>query len=183
MQRLYEHWLKRDDWSARTEALPLVVGIEPEFWDAYLSKHKLADLEQEVWDSFAAGNGIEADDQSVSIATVYEWFTGCDIEFASSFTRIYDFVRRATSQSKVTEVVAAEVDSTSRELQQENEIVLGAALSIVSKMPERCRDEHGVVDGGVVSKLIVEKAARWFGSVPPSMTQEQMASLIDQWLE
>ena len=184
MQRLYERWLKRDTWKARSEALPLVVGVEPETWDAYLSEHQLADAEQELWQSFAADNGIETDDQAIAVAVIYEWFRSNNVELPSSFTRLYDFVRRTMLRAKATDIVADDAaQSASCELAPEKEIVLGAALSIVATMPDRCRDEYGFVDGGAVSKLIVETAARWFGSAPPSMTQEQMARLIDKWLE
>jgi hypothetical protein len=50
-------------------------------------------------------------------------------------------------------------------------------------MPERCRDEHGFIDGAIISDLILQTAVRWFPISAPSMSRADMARLIDRWLE
>jgi hypothetical protein len=184
MQRLYERWLKRDDWKSRSEALPLVVGVEPDRWRAYLNEYGLIEAELALWRLFAAGNGIRSDDDPVAASIVYEWFRRSGVDLPRCFVRLYDFVRQVKLRSDAPEVIALDgARPGAREDQSENEIVLGAALSLVASMPDRCRDEHGLIDGVAIAKLIIETAARWFPTTTPAMNQAQIAALIDRWLE
>ena len=68
-------------------------------------------------------------------------------------------------------------------LSREREVVLGAALNLVAKMPDKCRDTHGFVDGRAIVSLIQQTAARWFADDAPGMSSEEMAELIDKYLE
>lgn len=185
LQILYEYWLKRSAWKARSEALPLVVGVDPERWKSYLDAGGgLVARERNLWASFSTSNGIGVDDELISVSSVYAWVKGNDIVMPNCFTRLYDFISQVTFRPEASQLVAEAVgDSESRESSPEAEIVLGAALSLVAKMSDRCRDRDGLIDGTIVAKLIMETAARWFPSVPPSMPLEQMAELIDRWLE
>jgi hypothetical protein len=183
MQRLYERWLKRDDWRARHEAIPLAVGVPPERWQAYLQEHGLGDAEEELWRLFADGTGVRGEEEMVPVATVDAWFRGNGVDLPASFVRLYDFIRRAVPVPAAFDRSDDPVDGRAHELQDEKEIVLGAALSLLSRMPHRCRDEHGFVDGGALVQLILETAARWFPATGPTMTRHEMARLIDRWLE
>jgi len=184
MQRLYERWLKRTEWQARSEMLPLIVGVEPERWAEYLGEYHLVEEERDLWELVASGIGIDTDEMALPVSTAYEWFRGRGVELPESFTRLYDFIRQTTLPTGPTRVVNRnDSGGQSGESARENEIVLGAALSLVARIPDRCRDEHGFVDGRVVSKLILDTAVRWFPLTAPSMTQAQMADLIDKWLE
>ncbi len=184
MQQLYERWLKLPEWKARLEALPLAVGIDPDRWQDYLNEYGLVSSEQDLWRRFAESNSINSENEPIPVLAVYAWFQSKNIELPLSFVRLFDFIRQATvspeprhhgSHETPPEISAAERD--------EREIILGAALSLVSKMPDRCKDEHGFIDGKIISNLILETNARWFASTAPTMTSVQMAELIDKWLE
>ncbi len=182
-QLLYEHWLKRSTWKARSEALPLVVGVDPADWETYLEAGELAAQESDVWSSFSLGNRIDADDELIPVSLVHAWCVANDVELLGGFTRLYDFIRQATFQSAGATPARAGTSARSYEDSDEVEIVLGAALSLVSKMPERCRDDNGLFDGATVANLILDTVVRWFPLSPPSMSSKQMAELIDRWLE
>lgn len=181
MQLVYEKWLKLDTWKARSEALPLAVGVAPERWQDHIREYDLAKAEQELWATFAASNGIGGDDVPVSVTTVYDWFTANGVELPAGFSRLYGFIRQAVLVAGAAQ--ASNDESTSAAPPEEREIVLGAALSLVSRMPRQCRDEHGFVDGAAITELIFETAARWFPNSTPSMTRAQITELIDKWLE
>ncbi len=184
MQRLYEYWLKLPEWQARNEALPLAIGVDSAHWQDHLNEYGLVRCEQDLWRLFAESNSINSDVEAVPVPTVYSWFHGNNVELPVSFARLFEFVRQATFRS---ESIPNGADETTQERseaeQDEREIVLGAALSLVSKMPDRCKDEHGFIDGTLVSELILETSARWFASTAPTMTSAQMTELIDKWLE
>jgi hypothetical protein len=63
------------------------------------------------------------------------------------------------------------------------EQVLGAALNLVAKCPEKCTDAHGFVNGEAVAALIAAQSARWFDAPTPPLSNTEMAQLIDRWLE
>ena len=184
LQRVYEHWLKRSEWKARSEAIPLVIGTDPEHWEAYVCEHGLVDQEQGLWHLFAEANGIGSNEELVPVPLVYDWFRTNAVELPVSLSRLYDFIRQVSFRAEPAEIVADGIsESNSAVSENEVEIVLGAALSLVAKVPERCRDAHGFISGSVVSELIIDTAARWFPSGPPTITSTQMAELIDKWLQ
>ncbi|MGH8472551.1 MAG: hypothetical protein ACREVJ_08900 [Gammaproteobacteria bacterium] len=61
--------------------------------------------------------------------------------------------------------------------------VLGAALNVLAKCPDRCYDQHGLVSGEKVTQLIAAQSIRWFDAEEPPMRTGEMAELIDKWLE
>lgn len=179
IQMLYEHWLKNDTWAARDEALPLIVGVDPALWHSYLEAGELIGTEQALWESYQSEAGIDTGSQRVPVNEVVGFFRARQVEIPASFSRLYDFIRQTT--------LGAETESTDTASPsprgEEVEIVLGAALALVASMPDRCRDEHGFIAGERVAKLIVQSAVRWFPLEAPTMTEAEMAGLIDKWLE
>lgn len=178
IQMLYEHWLKNDSWAARNEALPLVVGVDPELWQSYLETGELNATEQSLWDTYQREAGIATESDCVPVQDVVSFFRAQRVEMPASFSRLYDFIRQTT--------LAAQAEPTDAALTsprgEETEVVLGAALALVASMPDRCRDEHGFVAGEAIAKLIMQSAARWFPLQAPTMTEAEMATLIDKWL-
>ena len=77
-------------------------------------------------------------------------------------------------------------DETMARAQEVDAVLLGAvgaALSLLSKMPAECRDENGFADGAAIVALINKTAARWFPTSAPAMSEQEMIDLIDKWLE
>ena len=179
IQVLYEQWLKQDNWAARNEALPLVVGVDPVLWLAYVETGEHAEAEQALWAAFQQKTGISGESEPVAVDSVVLFFRKQDVEMPASFSRLYEFIRQTTLSA---EPDAADV-ADARMQGEETETVLGAALALVASMPDRCRDEHGFVAGERVAKLILQSAVRWFPMQPPTMTESAMAALINKWLD
>ncbi|MGR9092190.1 MAG: hypothetical protein ACU85U_16595 [Gammaproteobacteria bacterium] len=179
IQVLYEQWLKQDSWAARNEALPLVVGVDPVLWQAYIEAGDLAAAEQALWAAYQREAGVAGESDRVAVDSVVSFFRKQNVKMPTSFSRLYDFIRQTTLSA---EPAAADVTETGNR-GEETEAVLGAALALVASMPDRCRDEHGFVAGERVAKLILQSAVRWFPMQPPAMTEGEMAALIDKWLD
>jgi hypothetical protein len=103
----------------------------------------------------------------ISVASVYAWAQDSGVILPSSFIRLYEFFRQVALQPEASGVAEEIGDESSSEPPEDIEIVLGAALSLVSKMPDRCRDRNGFIDGTIVATLILDTAARWFPLSPP----------------
>jgi len=182
-QKCYEQWLKHDEWSARSQALPLIVGVAPPDWSRYLDDHGLQATEAAAWPQFQHDVAIAHDSSSVSVEHLVACVRRGGVELPASFSRLYDFVRQTTLYATPANVAPLPDAAEPGGLPDETEIVLGAALSLVATMPDRCRDDHGFVEGEIVAKLILKAAARWFPLQPATMSEAAMAALINKWLE
>lgn len=179
IQVLYEQWLKQENWAARSEALPLVVGVDPQLWRTYLETGDLEETEQALWADYQRDAGITGESDPVPVDRVVAYFRDQQVEMPASFSRLYDFVRQVTlSAEPKVEDIAQTCNHGA-----ETEAVLGAALALVASMPDRCRDENGFVAGEQIATLILQSAARWFPLEPPVMTETEMAALINKWLD
>lgn len=183
VQRLYESALKRDRWNVRFEAMPLLIGVDPESWPDYLKQNELTAFEAALWERLADGLDMESDVDLVAVEKIVNYFRANGITLPVCFTRLYDFIRQSAGTSQRTGDPGVEPNNDAAAAQMEKELVLGAALAVVAKMPERCRDEHGFIDGKLVTQLILRTAVRWFPTRAPAMSADDMARLIDKWLE
>ena len=181
-QIMYEGALKDESWVLRAQAVPLIVGCAPSDWQQYLLEQDVVPQEEILWHALANDLGV-AENAEIEIGRLVEWSRVQSIPLHPSFLRIYEFVRKVLLASAPTSN-AGDNDQQLRDIvTQEREIVLGAALSLVAKMPDKCRDEHGFVDGQTIVGLMQQASARWFPQGEPSMDAEEMARLIDKWLE
>ena len=73
--------------------------------------------------------------------------------------------------------------SVDKRCSQHREKVLGAALNVLAKCPDQCYDQHGLVSGEKITRLIAAQSMRWFDTAEPPMRTGEMAELIDKWLE
>ncbi len=192
-QMIYEKWLKLEQWTAREIALPLIIGCDPEQWSNYVEQHQLTASEELLWHVVSNDLGKEPDD-SLSIAAINEWARIQTVSLHPSFLRIYEFVRKVMMSSMPPNLAGDENNAeteASRSTEQrtdiaramEHEIVLGAALSLLSKMPDKCRDTNGFADGAKIAELIQQTAVKWFPASSPLLNKNEMAELIDKWLE
>lgn len=190
-QIVYEQWLKQEQWSARETALPLIIGCDPQQWQHYLNQHELTATEELCWHILSNDLGVEAGDQ-VSVGAITEWARVQSVTLHPSFLRIYGFVRKVMISSGMPESATTNPEDMyqlTHEQQLENEqaqgreIVLGAALSLLAKVPEKCRDSNGFVDGAVITALIEQTAVKWFPAGSSALSASEMAGLIDKWLE
>lgn len=177
-QQRYEQALKREHWKLRDEAIPLVIGVDPSSWSAYLRENELGEFEAALYACCLPMLSAHVVDGAVPVEVLIGAFRSEGVELPASLTRLYDFIRQMTLQTvPATETVPPDAAD------DERAIVLGAALSIVTKMPERCRDKDGFFDGALITNLIFQTAVRWFPMSAPTMSREQVAALIDKHLE
>ena len=175
---IYERWLKIDAWAARGEALPLVVGADPDHWVELIGGPETIAAEEQLWRDFSAAMDCR-ENSELAVAAIVEWCRASGIEFPAAFARLYEFIQKTVLVQSAPAVTAANNTQDS----DEAVIVLGAALSLLSKMPDRCRDANGFTDGTIITELMLQTAARWFPDSGPRMSRLDIARLIDQWLE
>ncbi|MGH8593332.1 MAG: hypothetical protein ACREV3_05600 [Gammaproteobacteria bacterium] len=196
-QRLYERWLRQDEWRVRSEALPLLLGVEPSQWPELIRGLELGLQAEGAWDRLKAciartqfppliGTQREEEEWGVHPLDFYHWARGQGLDIPSAFEHLAQFIatviRRPHPSYRASHPLfgAALPPQTQA---SEREKILGAALNVLAKCPQGCRDEHGLVSGEAIVKLIGEQCVRWFDAPQLPAHPTDMAALIDRWLE
>ena len=172
-QKRYEKWLARDTWCVATEAVPLVAGFDPEQWPpAGVETTVVQRLEAAMVDEL---ENAGTDTAAATPAEIVAWTRRVGISLPDEFARLFEFIQGVLPRHE------APVEA-SLEQAAERELLLGAALTLVTRFPDECRDEHGFFDGGHIADLIIEKAALWFPLEPPRATRDEIAAMLERWL-
>ncbi|MEQ8661039.1 MAG: hypothetical protein RLW62_09500, partial [Gammaproteobacteria bacterium] len=156
-QVLYEDWLGRDAWCLDSAGLPLLVGVDPECWPAHVAAHDLAVPAAALLAQLTADLDVAAT-HAIAPVDLGTWARKHGCSLPAPFERVLDFILRVLpAPVGASHAAAAEVTAAA-----ERELLLGAALMLVTRFPARCRDAHGFFDGARIADLILEKAALWF---------------------
>lgn len=178
-QARYERWAGREQWRARSEALPLLVGVEPAEWGGS-ERARSADAAA-LWSRFAAELGLDANgDLPLSPARVREWARGAGVALPRALARLLDFIASvlpATASGGTPQVSEVEVLRA-----QERETVLGAALMLVTREAHECVDEEGYLDPGRIARLVRARSLLWFPLAPPQLSEADITRLLARWL-
>ncbi|MGH6634799.1 MAG: hypothetical protein ACRED0_01235 [Gammaproteobacteria bacterium] len=196
-QKLYERWLRRDEWRVRSEALPLLFGVEPSQWPEVIAGLELEPQIGRAWDALKAciagaqfppliGTQREEEQWGVHPLDFYHWARGKRLDIPPAFEHLAQFVATVIKRPHAPSPASHGVFGTGLPPQtqaSEREKILGAALNVLAKCPEACRDEHGLVSGEAIAKLIAQQCIRWFDTQQLPADPTDVAALIDRWLE
>ncbi len=178
-QRLFEAWAARDRWCARSEALPLLVGVAPSAWAEHLARRGLTGAEHALWSVLAQALSLDADaDPHLEPRRLRAWVQGTGLRLPAALARLLDFITSVLPTAADGETGAA--DEVLRA--QERETILGAALMLVTRQPAECVDEAGCYDSARIARLIRARALLWFPLAPPSLSEAEMAALLARWV-
>jgi hypothetical protein len=194
LQTLYEHWLRRDAWLLFSEAVPLLLGQDPNEWQFQLKQARLAALEPQVRAALAdavnktnrptvLNRESAVDDWEVQPTDIYQWATAQGLAVPEPFERLAQFIMQTVKRGPALGGGPVGGDPVSAAQANGRERVLGAALNLVGKCPENCRDEFGFLSGDKIVHLILEQSIRWFDQERPPLAAAEMVTLIDKWLE
>lgn len=196
-QKLYEQWLRREQWLLRREAIPLALAVNPKEWESLTRRDDLRQAERLVWTAVKkciADQGLPRvikaheteDGWSVSPADFYLWAKAEGIAIPEPFEALIQFILRVVKRPEQSQALPCVNDRPAvipQSRSSERETVLGAALNILTKCPEKCYDEHGFVSGAAIADIIESQSTLWFDSPDSPWPSSDMAALIDKWLE
>jgi len=186
-QLLYERWLKREQWLLRREAIPLLFGVDPEAWPRANEDPAVAAAEARLWQWMNEGDGdarphlanpaVESEQWQVAPAAAVNWWRAAGMRVPETLENLLQFILRVVKTPEA--APAADAAPAPRAAEQ----VLGAALAVLSKWPDRCRDEHGFADGALMLNVIRQHAAAWFDGPELPMDGDEAYALIERWLQ
>lgn len=194
-QKIYEKWIRQEEWKLREQGLPLAVGLDPEKWKELFDLQGFKELEAAAWEALEklsptdeGPNILNLDDETgewkVDPSEFYRWLNRQGITVPDALDSLMQFVM--TIVKKPAEPIMDTSDPASAisgSRSSDREKVLGAALNIVSKEPNACRDESGLTNGKALAEMIAAQSVLWFESSKPPMSVEKMGELLENWLE
>ncbi|MCB1747142.1 MAG: hypothetical protein H6977_14900 [Gammaproteobacteria bacterium] len=175
LQPLYETWVARDAWRRSVEAVPLLLGVDPAGWAA-CRQGEVAAWAAALDARLGADLGV-ASDGDVTPAQLRRWARDHAVALPACAEQLLDFIA-----SVVLGVEAEAAAPAAAARAAEREMLLGAALALVTRFPQQCRDEHGFFDGARIADQILAKAVLWFPLQPPQASREEIAALIESYL-
>ena len=196
-QRLYEKWSQREEWSVRKEAIPLLLGRDPETWERLIDASGPREAEVAAWEDLKANvirqgrprisNPTDLEEEwRIQPAALVPWARSAGVEVPEYLETLLQFILNVVKKPAGAQDASAlprGITATPQNQTQDRERVLGAALNILAKCSEQCYDSHGFVSGKAIVKLIQQQSMRWFDSPQPPMNPADMAAFIDKWLE
>ncbi len=196
-QLLYERWMPKAEWSLRAEGIPLLIGIAPDAWETVRASGACKTPENELWASVRGSVVTEGkprvmnpdhpeEDWRCAPIDLYQWAHASGVPVPEPFEALMQFIQRVVQRPAASspDAVRQEPNPSSRkDAPSTREKVLGAALNVLAKCPDQCYDQHGLVSGEKITRLIAAQSTRWFDTAEPPMGTGEMAELIDNWLE
>ena len=174
-----ESWAKRGEWAARSEALPLLVGAEPAAWGPALESPSNARHETVLWQALAASLRLAPEtNPPISPTRLRNAAEALGLDLPLALARVLDFITAVLPPTP-----DAQPDSApSLQAAEDKVTVLGAAVALIARTPDRCVNEAGYYDAARIAQAIFQQAVYWFPLGPPSLDEAAAATLIARWL-
>jgi hypothetical protein len=192
-QKLYEKWAVKSSWHLNTEAIPLLLSMDPEKYSASSSsdesKQKYEDLREHAQHCVEQGllpilnHERSADEWIAKPIDVYKWAAISRVEIPVQLSALMEFVMM-TLLSTVDIVNDSSNDGSKSEVFFKSDIerILGAALSMLVTYPERCKNKKGQVRAENILSLISENERALFGEEIPKLSATVSIDLINKWM-
>lgn len=176
-QMLYEHWVGEDQWPLQGVAPALLVGIAPEQWPQHLERLGLA-AEAEQLQSRLLTDLASGAEQTTTGLRLRAWAQSQGVALPAVAESLLDFVARTLPR------LAAEVPTipAAASRASDKELVLGAALALVTRFTEDCLDEERMFDGARIARLMLAQSALWFPEGAPRMDEQAIAQLVEHYI-
>jgi hypothetical protein len=190
-QLLYERWAVKDSWHLRTEALPLLLGMDPERYQLNeysqaedpikeLLQHAVQCIEQGLLQ--VTNRAQKTDDWLVEPLAIYQWAVVGRLSVPGPLVSIMDFIGRTVKNSprSVPHGEPRDDMQISAAFDDEREKVLGMALAVLATYPDRCRNSGGAFKAELLIGACKEQLqAR---GQQAGLSDGAMLDLIQKWL-
>ena len=178
-QRRVEHWAKRSEWAARSEALPLLVGADPAAWVHALKSPSSAHHESILWRAIATTLGLDPHlDPPITPSRLRSAAEASGLDLPLALARVLDFITAVLPSSADEQTDPAPLLQAA----EDRVTVLGAALALLARTPDRCVNDAGYYDAARMARAIFQQAIYWFPLGPPGLDEAAAATLIARWL-
>lgn len=195
LQLLYEKWAIKESWSLEYEAIPLLLGTDPEMSDQTVSNKEIENRKKELLNHATeciSQNLLQAADTEkeiscwrVSPVEIYRWARVSRIELSSEFINLMDYLSSVVKVNAGQNTVsnADNGENSGDKFLKDREMVLGMALAIVATYPDACRNSRGRINVNQIMNIIEEKKSFWLGDYELQISDQAVRDLIQSWLD
>ncbi len=192
---MYERWAMKDTWLLETEAIPLLLGIDPEkAEETYKNNVELNEKKNELHihatdcinQQLLKVLNSECDSGTWRVIPVdiYQWAKISRIVLPDELKGLMDYVSGLVKQTSLNQESSSENSNKGNDnLLKDREMILGMTLAIVSKYSAECLNSHGKININQVMKIIDEKKSFWLGDYELSMTNQAIKDLLEHWIK
>ena len=188
-QKLYEKWCKKEKWLLYDEGILLLLSINP-------SKKNIQDKElirridelkahakECVKKNLLSVVDVDKPENNWEVKPIdlYRWATISRIDIPDEFNALMIFITQTIKGNSQYSSDINFKNSTEKINQLENEIILGAAMSLLMNSSEICRDNEGNIDAKVIVSKIIENKKHWFGDTRLEISEPSMINLIEKY--
>ena len=176
-QLLYEHWEGQERWPLDPVALALLVGVAPAQWTAHVDTLDLAAEAEQLRARMLTTLALDAQQVTTPLA-LRAWAHSQGAALPAAAEALLDFVARTLPglTAQLPQINPPDAPSTDKE------VVLGAALALVTRFTEDCLDNERMFDGARIARLMLSQAALWFPDRPPPMDEQAIAQLVEHYI-
>ena len=174
---LYEKWASKEYWYIKDQAIPLLIGVDPDSFSDCKDKEKIS-RSQIIWQHIQdcvkqnlliIGNqDCPPNEWKGSPINIYQWAVISRIKLPDSFSSLMEFIIQSLPLKK-TDVY-----------DKNREYILGLALAILANFPDKCRDS----DGKVVIKKIADLlyTEKWTKKDLSTQSIDNIVDTLNIWL-
>lgn len=192
-QKLYEKWAVKSSWHLHTEAIPILLSIDPEKYSvssfADEREQKYQNLREHAQHCVAQGllpvlnQERPAEEWIAKPIDVYKWAVISRVEIPAQLLALMEFVMMSlVSTENAGDDLSNKGNHTKDSFNNNKERILGAALSMLVTYPERCKNKKGRVRAENILSLISENENDLFGEEIPRLSTTVGIDLINNWI-
>lgn len=188
-QKLYEKWAIKKSWHLKNQAIPLLLGIDPEnlFVSSKdevteqkhldLCKHAQHCVEQGLLSVINRESPI--DEWQVEPIDIYRWASISRVKLPEQLSTLMEFI-----VISMPDITLGSFSDKQYEINHEKdkEYILGAALAMLVTYPEQCRDKNKCVKAEKIISLISKYKNILFGHEIPYLSTTIGLELIERWI-
>jgi hypothetical protein len=184
LQRLYEKWVIKEEWSLDKEAIPLLLGREP---GVDCLNDDCRQLQSRIKEAIANGSLNVTENESdgekehrVKPETVYRWAMANRIELPKELVNLMEFIMKTllAQQSQDSSENPIATTPSGNDSQQ----ILGACFAIVATFPDECRNSRGMIKPERILQLLDKHADKLFNGKLPALSSTVIRDLVNHWL-
>ena len=185
LQRLYEKWVVKEEWSVYEEALPLLLGLDPAADYLNTHYHQLQlEVDRAVKESeftLISGDTEISSASKVKPATIYQWAMKKRLSLPMELVNLMEFVLKTVLLNEQ-EPAAVDLPVTLSTSENDIQKILGACFSVTARYPEECRNSRGVVKTERILKLVDQHSDKLFEGQLPGLSSTAIRDIVNRWI-
>jgi len=193
-QKLYEKWAVKTSWHLKSQAIPLLISMDPERYSDDEFDEVTRKKHQDLWEHaqhcvkqdllFVLNRENPVDEWEAKPVDVYKWAAVSRVELPEQLTALMEFVIMSLHSSvNISGDSQGGNSQSATSYNSDKEHILGAALAMLSIYPEQCMNNKGRLRAENIVSLIGRNESLLFAEKAPDLSTTAAVDLINKWIK